>query len=191
MMQHPPQLLENSIYRTVTGYFPYADGRGRIPAVEFNPTIRLSSSAGLVTTQEPYRVSLDANGNFAISLLTTDSNPDIYPEGWCWEVKEDFKGGSRYWFLLPYGDGSSISLSEIAPIPQKPPLIGWTTGPKGKQGDQGYPGADGQDGAFRVFRQPIRPDPIVDELNPGDLWFEMDPPPDPVPGQPDEGENYV
>jgi len=180
---HPPKLDEQSVYRTVFGYFPYADGAGRNAAVEFNPTIRLSSASGLITTQEPYRIALDEMGRFQVDLLVTDSNPHIYPNGWCWEVREDFKGGNIYWFLLPLDDGSPIGLSSISPIPEKPPIIGLSAGPRGPVGPDGADGDPGRDGAFLVWRQQEQPDPYLDPVSPGDLWFEMDPPPPPIEGE--------
>ena len=98
-------------------------GMGRVPAVEFRPNSRLTASDALLTTQEPCRVMLK-DGYFEIDLLTTDSNPLVYPSGWCWEIREDFRGGDTYWFLLPHHDGLPISISTIAPIPAKPPIIG-------------------------------------------------------------------
>ena len=177
MARHPPQVEEQSLYRTVYGNFPYVDGSGRIPAVEFKPNARLSSAAGLITTQEPYRIALSTDGAFEVDLLTTDSNPLIYPSGWCWEIREDFRGGDTYWFLLPFDDGSPISISSIAPIPAKPPLIGASSGPRGKPGPRGEPGDPGKDGTFKVWRQPVRPNPVAELVAPGDLWFQMPEPP--------------
>ena len=181
-MQHPPKLNDGLVYRTVHGHFPYADGMGRIPAVEFRSNSRLTSRGSLLTTQEPCRIALNTDGRFEIDLLTTDSNPEVYPDGWAWEIREDFRGGGTYWFLLPLHDGSPISISTISPIPAKPPVIGASSGPRGPQGEQGVPGDAGQDGAFKVWRQPVKPDQNQVLVSPGDLWFEMEPPPPPVEG---------
>lgn len=186
-MQHPPKLNDTLIYRTLYGNFPYVDGMGRVPAVEFRPNIRLTSVNSYLSTQEPCRVVLSAEGYFEIDLLTTDSNPMVYPDGWCWEIREDFRGGASYWFLLPFHDGSPISISAIAPLPAKPPVIGISSGPRGQKGPKGDPGDPGEDGAFKVWRQPVRPDPVLELVTPGDLWFEMPPPPPPPEGEMPDG----
>lgn len=173
---YPPVLaddLSGLLYRTIYGQYLNGD-RPSSGWIEFHPTSQLTFLSARLSTQEPFRVPLDGDGYFEVDLLVTDSNSQVYPSGWCWSCTEHVHGGQTFWFLLPW-DEAPISLTSISPLPQPPPIIGSGVGRAGPPGPPGPAGADGQDGAFTVWQTQVRPDPAVDPVSPGDLWFEVIP----------------
>lgn len=59
-------------------------------------------------------VQLDATGYFEV-LIPVTNDPDVMPENFSYEVREDFKGGSKYNIAVPISD-VPLNIYNLAPV---------------------------------------------------------------------------
>ncbi len=110
--------------RSVVATYLAPDGSPAEGAVEFTPTAALlDTTADDVVLPAPVRVVLSTSGMLTLSLVCTDaatvtaSDPvdaDVPVTDWSWRVTERIKGGRTYLRTLPAGDGSTVSLFDLA-----------------------------------------------------------------------------
>jgi hypothetical protein len=102
--------------RKITGRFLRLDGNPIKGHIAFRPSVQLNDvdSTSMVL---PDRVSvkLDKTGAFLVKLECTD-DPKWTPQGWKIKVIEQIPNGRSYFIELPYGDGSTVDISDITPV---------------------------------------------------------------------------
>lgn len=151
--------------RTVTGLYtnpvtgePY-DGTNGDHYVIFEPVpARWTDKDGNQILVGGGKVTLEADGSFAETLVCTDAEGVEPTEGRLWKFRQ-FVAGVWYtqYFFLPVGDGSDIDItdivsSDIAGTPYVP--VPGADGPPGPAGPAGPPGPDGGPGPQGPMGEP-------------------------------------
>lgn len=98
--------------KTVTGTYTNSSGTAAKGRVTFTPTSRILVDNELVLSTDTLTASLDTSGSFSIDLPTTD-NPRLTPNDWAYLVNVRLYGvkPSKYYIKIPYGDGTSVDIS--------------------------------------------------------------------------------
>ena len=98
--------------RVVTGNYVTASGSPASGRVTFTPTSRVIDENNAVIVEDSISAVLDANGEFSVTLPTTD-NTSLNPVGWAYEVSVRIHGSRprKFFASLPYGDGSAVNLN--------------------------------------------------------------------------------
>src|SRR6185369_6600892 len=105
---------------TITG--TYLDDLG----APLSGTVTIAASQVLRNTPDnafvvigSHTATLDANGHFALALPACN-DPDWIPQGWTYSVTEKLSGHiepNMYNVMVPYNQGSTIDLTDLAPVP--------------------------------------------------------------------------
>lgn len=109
----------NVSIRAVSATYTYADGSPASGWVSFTPSVP-TAGGGTIIPLKALQVTLDANGNMACTLATTDDS-DLSPTGWTYTVKETIAGAPQrtYVIQVPSGAGA-LDLSAVAPVIDPP-----------------------------------------------------------------------
>ena len=100
--------------RTVFGQYLKSNGLAASGTVVFTPSHRIEDANDATILSTPISVTLDADGEFSISLPCTD-DIDLSPRGWYYTATIRIKGARPYSFrfYLPTGDASSVDITKL------------------------------------------------------------------------------
>ncbi|WP_197085256.1 glycosyl hydrolase family 28-related protein [Saccharothrix sp. ST-888] len=145
---------------TLTGRYLDPEGTPLQGSLVFTPPATLTLPGAATISALPARVALDQNGQFAVSLIATDS-PGMSPAGWTYQVEESLYASASvsaaaavdpslsaqrtYSILLP-SSPSTVDLSQIAPHTAYSGQYLPVVGPAGPQGPAGAVGPQGPQG---------------------------------------------
>jgi|SRR6185369_13631378 len=110
----------------VFGTYLKSDGTPERGFLKFKPII-VTVGSGVVINKDEVRANLNNLGQFSISLPTSD-NSGLNPDGWTYEAKVFFEGGTllKYNFQLPVSP-SEVDFSTIVPQPPIDPTLTYVT----------------------------------------------------------------
>lgn len=99
-------------------------GTPAVGRVVFTPPYTLRDTAGnVVLGAVPWRATLDAQGEFTVSLPASD-DPDLTPSGWAWRVDvETDAWRETFRILVPVATVGTLELADLVPV-ITPPVVG-------------------------------------------------------------------
>lgn len=134
--------VDLSIVTVVGTYLDATTHRPLAGSIRFQPTVPqvIDIASGTVVTLYSTAVPLDRNGQFSVTLLSTN-DPDQTPE-FLYQVHEAVPGGRKYGISVPWDSVSPISISNLPQntAVEAPSVIMYMRGEQGLIGPQGPPG---------------------------------------------------
>lgn len=99
-------------------------GTPAVGRVVFTPPYPLRDTAGdVVLGAVPWRVNLDMQGEFTVSLPASD-DPDLTPSGWAWRVDvETDAWRETFRIMVPVATVGTLELADLVPV-ITPPVVG-------------------------------------------------------------------